>query len=77
MDTQIRIMRQSNAMQEAIQDLHRWENEMKQKEKFTHQTVAANEVSFVVRSANGIVFYEFSGLTLSLSLSFLLPFTVI
>lgn len=50
-DTQIRIMQQSNAMQETIQDLYRWEKEMKQKENLSHQTAVASEVSFVVESA--------------------------
>lgn len=50
-DTQIRIMQQSNAMQETIQDLYRWEKEMKQKENLSHQTAGTSEVSFTVPSA--------------------------
>lgn len=50
-DTQIRIMQQSNAMQETIQDLYRWEKEMKQKENQSHQTAGTSEVSFTVLSA--------------------------
>lgn len=50
-DTQIRIMQQSNAMQESIQDLYRWEKEMKQKDNISHQTAVASEVSIAMRSA--------------------------
>lgn len=46
-DTQIRIMQQSNVMQETIQDLYRWEKEMKQKENLSHQTAVTCEVSFI------------------------------
>lgn len=45
-DAQMRIMQQSNALQETVQDLYRWEKEMKRKENLSHQSVAASEVSF-------------------------------
>lgn len=51
-DTQIRIMQQSNAMQETIQDLYRWEKEMKQKENISHQTAGTSEVSCTVLISN-------------------------
>lgn len=50
-ETQVRIMQQSNAMQESIQDLYRWEKEMKQKENLSHQTAVASEVSVAMQSA--------------------------
>lgn len=49
-NTQIRIMQQSNTMQETIQDLYRWEKEMKQKENLSQQTAVTSEVSFARQS---------------------------
>lgn len=48
-ETQFRVMQQSNAMQAAIQDLYRWEKDMKQNENLSHQTAVASEVSFATK----------------------------
>lgn len=57
-NTQIRVMQQSNAMQETIQDLYRWEKEMKQKENLSHQTAVTSEVSFARESNENKRFAE-------------------
>lgn len=74
-DTQIRIMQQSNAMQETIQDLYRWEKEMKQKENLSHQTAVTCEVSFIDAKSANHFFREYSG-SFSTPPQFL-PYTVV
>lgn len=44
-EKQLQVMHQSKTMQQTIQDLYRWEKEMKQKENVSQQA-ATNEVSF-------------------------------
>lgn len=70
LQTQYLITQQSKAMQNAIADLHKWEKEIKEKEKRLIQTSNDSEVSFFqVKISLGISLFELKVLCVILFVS--------